>query len=89
MRDSLADRHSLADRGRLSMSAVFERVRFSVAVAEFKDTDLDGFKLNNNFRAYYGRLFRALHPELAKRCVVRSLGHAQQPMGADDVRGEL
>jgi hypothetical protein len=42
-----------------SINAVFERIRWHTAI-ETNDPD---FKLSNNHRAYYARLFMEAHPE--------------------------
>ena len=41
------------------VSAVFERIRWHMTI----DTTSTDFKLNNNHRAYYARLFETKHPE--------------------------
>lgn len=49
-----------AGRGNYSSNAIFERIRWQI------DVDLviaEEIKLNNNFRAYYARLFHVAHPE--------------------------
>jgi hypothetical protein len=47
-------------RRKIGMKLLFERVRWHVVVET--DTD-DDFKLNNNFTAFYARLFAEDHPE--------------------------
>lgn len=42
-----------------SANAIFERIRWELAI-EKKD---DGFKMNNNYRAYYARRLMAENPE--------------------------
>jgi hypothetical protein len=48
-------------RTRYSCDAVFERIRWHVDI----DTQGQAVKLNNNFRAYYARMFEAKNPEHA------------------------
>jgi len=45
---------------RLGASAVAERIRWETSVGGD-----DGFKINNNYRAYYARLFMQKYPEHA------------------------
>ena len=42
-----------------SMYALFERVRWHMMI----DTNGDSFKVNNNHRPYYARMFHRDHPE--------------------------
>jgi hypothetical protein len=49
-------------RTRIGMALIFERIRWHVQVETFGDE----FKLNNNFRAYYARLFSRDYPQHAK-----------------------
>lgn len=51
----------LRGRTHYSVDAVFERIRWYVDV----ETVGDAVKLNNNFRAYYARMFHAKYPEYA------------------------
>lgn len=44
---------------RFSANAIFERIRWELAI-EKKD---DGFKMNNNYRAFYARKLMAENPE--------------------------
>ena len=43
-----------------AVASIVERIRWHTTV----DTSGVDFKINNNFRAYYARLFRLKHPEL-------------------------
>lgn len=43
-----------------SSSAIFERIRWEIAIAT---RDPDGCKLNNNHRAFYARLFHQRYPQ--------------------------
>lgn len=42
-----------------SSAAIFERIRWHV---DIETRDADPVKLNNNYRAYYARLFHRRHP---------------------------
>lgn len=46
-------------RRKLSMKLLFERIRWYVSI----ETSGPDFKLNNNFTAYYARLWLHEHPE--------------------------
>lgn len=48
-----------AGRKRLSVSLIIERIRWETTVVR---SDPDGFKINNNFRAYYARKFHRQYP---------------------------
>lgn len=50
-----------AGRKRLAIAALFERIRWYVNV----ETRGEPFKLNNNHRAFYARLFEKDHPKHA------------------------
>ncbi len=49
-----------AGRGRMGARAIGERIRWYVAV---ETRSADGFKVNNDFWPYYGRLAMLLYPE--------------------------
>ena len=53
---------------RFSVANIFERVRWEVQIETNSD---DGFKLNNNHRAYYARKWLKLHPEYPKFFEIR------------------
>ena len=42
-----------------SAKAIIERIRWHITI----DNNNDDVKLNNNFTAYYGRMFHAAHPQ--------------------------
>lgn len=46
-----------AGRKRIGSQMIIERMRWDSAIAGD-----DGFKINNNYAAYYARLFEAKHP---------------------------
>ena len=48
-----------ANRGRFGVGAIFERMRWFTTV----ETRGEEYKLNNNYRAYYGRLWMRNNPE--------------------------
>ena len=52
----------LIDAGRknFSASAVVERIRWGVSIGDYGPDD---FKINNNYRAFYARLFHMEHPQ--------------------------
>ena len=50
---------ALANRGRFGVGAIFERMRWFTTV----ETRGEEYKLNNNYRAYYGRLWMRNNPE--------------------------
>jgi hypothetical protein len=64
-------------RGRThyGIGAVFERVRWHLAIETTEDT---GLKLNNNYRAYYARLIMLLRPELGVVFQTRALGYNRE-----------
>lgn len=47
-------------RSRYSADAIWQRLRWHV---DIETKSPDGFKLNNNYRTYYGRRFMNDHPE--------------------------
>lgn len=49
-------------RRRLGIATLFERLRWEWHIAGL--TDVDGYKLNNSFRALYARKIMAEHPDL-------------------------
>jgi len=58
---------------RFGFKAVMEHVRWSV---EIEGTEIDGqrtFKVDNDFTAYYGRIFIAKYPDLREQFEIRSL----------------
>lgn len=57
-------------RPRYSVQAIFERIRWHVAI----ETRGDDFKINNNYRACYARLLILEHPEFAGFFVTREGG---------------
>jgi hypothetical protein len=61
---------AVIDRGftKFSVANIYERVRWEVQIATDSD---DGFKLNNNHRAYYARKWLKLHPEYPKFFEIR------------------
>jgi hypothetical protein len=56
-----ADEALRAGRKRLGAKMLFERIRWYTTV-EARDRS-DGFKLNNNYHAFYARLWLREHPE--------------------------
>lgn len=48
-----------AGRSKAGIGEIWERIRWELSVA----TRGDGFKLNNNHRAFYARLWLERHPE--------------------------
>lgn len=59
------------NRRRFGMKALFERVRWELALTTTEDT---GLKLNNNYTAYYARLLALFDPSLADFFTTRALG---------------
>ena len=49
-----------AGRQNFSASAVVERIRWGVSIGDYGPDD---FKINNNYRAFYARLFHMEHPQ--------------------------
>jgi hypothetical protein len=49
-----------AGRNILSANMIAERIRWETTVT----TKGDGYKINNNYRAYYARMFMREHPDL-------------------------
>lgn len=47
-------------RQNFSASAVVERIRWGVSIGDYGPDD---FKINNNYRAFYARLFHMEHPK--------------------------
>ena len=71
-----------ARRPYYGIGAIFERVRWDIALTTQSDDDL---KLNNNHRPYYARLVCECYPELRARRFFRNrrLGAVRQvPFGA-------
>ncbi len=54
-----ADEAIRSGRGHLGISMLFERLRWYTTI----ETRGDGLKLNNNYRAFYARLWLQDHPE--------------------------
>lgn len=54
---------------KLSAYLIFERMRWETLV-----TGNDGYKLNNNYRPYYARLFMQDHPEYEGFFELRAIG---------------
>ncbi len=54
---------------RIAVSLVIERIRWETVVV----TRGDDFKINNNFRAYYARLWMREHPEFGELFETRRL----------------
>ncbi len=48
-----------ANRGRFGVAVIFERMRWFTAI----ETRGEMYKINNNYTAYYGRLWMRNHPE--------------------------
>lgn len=48
----------------MGAGAVWERMRWETHVRSYR-SDVERYRLNNNFRAYYARLFMERHPEHA------------------------
>lgn len=57
-----------AGRTRLGSQMIIERMRWESAV-----TGDDGFKINNNYAAYYARLFEAQYPQFKGYFTTRKL----------------
>lgn len=55
------------------IAAIFERVRWEMAMTT---KDPQGFKMNNNHRAYYARLLALYDPTLAEMFETRQLARA-------------
>jgi hypothetical protein len=62
--------HQRGHDAHYGIGMVWERVRWEVRV---EARDVEGFKLNNNFRALYARLFLLHHPECAGLLELRRL----------------
>jgi hypothetical protein len=58
-------------RRQFGVAAIYERVRWEIAMTTAEDT---GLKLNNNHRAYYARLLSLFDPSLAGLFATRALG---------------
>lgn len=57
-------------RGKFGAKAIFERLRWYSIV----ETDGEPWRLNNNYTAYYARLFESRHPEHAGFFEMREVG---------------
>jgi hypothetical protein len=62
-----------ANRGSFGVGAIFERMRWYTTV----ETRGEEYKLNNNYRAYYGRLWMRNNPEFDGFFSTRTL-HARK-----------
>ena len=60
-------------RERYSADLIWQRLRWHIEIETRGDPD---FKLNNNYRTYYGRLFVHDHPEYAEFFETRERGGA-------------
>jgi hypothetical protein len=58
-----------ANRGTFGVSAIFERMRWFTTI----ETRGEEFKLNNNYAAYYGRLWMRNNPEYEGFFATRTL----------------
>ena len=64
-----------AGRAKIGAKAIVERVRWEVSVR----TEGDPWKINNDYPAYYARLFMAEHPEHDGIFETRCVGVEQPP----------
>jgi hypothetical protein len=62
-------REALRRRDRLGISLITERIRWETAVVSSGDE----FKINNNFRAYYARLWMRNNPQFGRAFETRRL----------------
>ncbi|AIK68487.1 hypothetical protein Lo5R7ANS_17 [Mesorhizobium phage vB_MloP_Lo5R7ANS] len=67
-----AKRALRAGREVLSANLIFERIRWLAEV----ETSGDGFKVNNNYRAYYARKFMEEFPQYGECFRTRQVGYA-------------
>ena len=67
-------------RKHYSGNAIFERIRWHMAVETVDDS---GFKLNNNHKSYYVRMYQAAYPNRANFFRTRSLKVERDPIGLD------
>lgn len=65
-----------AGREHYSANAIFERIRWYLDVEIKSDREV---KLNNNFRAYYARMFSATHSDAADLFRTRTLRSEREP----------
>jgi hypothetical protein len=66
--EHLAEEWFAAGNQRIGVKALFERLRWEAGV---RTAASDGYVLNNNHTAFYGRLLLDRHPEWAGRIAVR------------------
>lgn len=59
---------SVHGKGKLGIGMLFERARWEIAMTTHST---DGFKLNNNHRAFYARLIMDNEPDLAEAFALR------------------
>lgn len=57
---------------RMGAGAVWERMRWETMVRSQK-SDAEQYRLNNNYRAYYARLFMERHPEYPEIFATREI----------------
>jgi hypothetical protein len=69
-----------AGRHGYGSAAIFERIRWHMAI----ETVGEPIKLNNNYRAYYARMFAAKHPEHAGFFRCRKRTSIERPPGRPD-----
>lgn len=69
-------------RRHYACNAVFERIRWHVDI----DTVGEEVKLNNNYRAYYARMFEAKHPDQAGFFFKRKRVSEEKSAYADDIQ---
>lgn len=70
-----ADELIAAGRPRFGIAALFERIRWHVAIEIKGDSEV---RLNNSFRSFYARLLILLRPTLAGVLETRKLGPHRQ-----------
>jgi len=58
-----------AGKTKISAYLIFERMRWEAAIS----VNLDGYKLNNNFRPYYARKFMEEFPQYAGYFTLRQV----------------
>lgn len=70
-----------AGRTRYSVDAIFNRIRWHVEI----ETRGEAVKINNDFTAYYARMFMATYPQHAGFFELRKRRSAEHPAYADDM----
>jgi hypothetical protein len=65
-----------------SSQAIFERIRWHLNIETRSD---DGLKLNNDFSAYYARMFHLAYPDHARFFRNRKLTSAEKPAYEEDI----